>query len=156
MTFRTPLLLTAIAAAAITLPGLAQTATAQTANTITLTVTGINSTDGQLIVCLFDAKRDFPECEAGDGTARRVFRITGATTRLIVPLPANLPASGDYAVTVFHDKNSNGRLNTNFIGMPTEGVGVSGNPGGMPRYSRSQVTLTNGSAISITMRYLFD
>ena len=43
----------------------------------------------------------------------------------------------------------------NFIGMPTEGVGVSNNPGGMPHFSRSLVDLGPASAVSIRMRYLF-
>jgi uncharacterized protein (DUF2141 family) len=29
---------------------------------------------------------------------------------------------GTYAIAVFHDENSNGKLDTNFMGMPSEGV----------------------------------
>ncbi|GAA0272741.1 DUF2141 domain-containing protein [Alteraurantiacibacter aestuarii] len=138
-----------ISLAAITSsPAVAQ----QPGASFSLTVTQLSSTNGQLIVCLFREKADFPECEEGDGTWRRTYPITGATTRIQVPLPA----AGNYAVTVFHDENRNGRLGQNFIGMPTEGVGVSGNPGGMPRYARSQVPLAAGSTITIQMRYLFD
>jgi uncharacterized protein (DUF2141 family) len=34
-------------------------------------------------------------------------------------------ASGTYAVSVFHYENGNGKLDTNFMGMPREGVGAS-------------------------------
>lgn len=34
-------------------------------------------------------------------------------------------AAGDYAVSVFADVNDNGKLDTNFIGMPKEPVAVS-------------------------------
>ena len=32
---------------------------------------------------------------------------------------------GTYAVSLFHDENSNGKLDTNFLGIPREGVGAS-------------------------------
>ncbi len=35
--------------------------------------------------------------------------------------PAVTP--GDYAISVFQDENSNGKLERNFMGMPKEGVG---------------------------------
>lgn len=35
---------------------------------------------------------------------------------------------GPRAVRLFHDENSNGTLDTNFFGIPTEGYGFSNNP----------------------------
>lgn len=136
--------------AAISTPAGAQS-DSQASASISVTVTDLKSTSGQLIVCLFREQADFPECEEGDGTFRRIYPVTGTTTTINVPLPQ----AGAYAVTVFHDANRNGRLGQNFLGMPTEGVGVSNNPGGMPRFNRSLVDLAPGSAISIRMRYLF-
>ena len=37
---------------------------------------------------------------------------------------------GKYAVSVFHDENSNGKLDANFMGIPKEGVGASNNAKG--------------------------
>jgi len=47
---------------------------------------------------------------------------------------------GKYAVSVFHDENSNGKLDTNFLGIPREGVGASNNAKGHfgPRNSARQ------------------
>jgi uncharacterized protein (DUF2141 family) len=39
---------------------------------------------------------------------------------------SDIPA-GTYAISVFHDENDDGVLNTNFLGMPREGYGVSNN-----------------------------
>ncbi|HEX4504510.1 MAG TPA: DUF2141 domain-containing protein [Alphaproteobacteria bacterium] len=39
-----------------------------------------------------------------------------------------LPAPGAYAVALFHDENDDGHLNTNTLGIPTEGAGFSNNP----------------------------
>lgn len=37
---------------------------------------------------------------------------------------------GTYAITIFHDENSNGELDSNFIGIPKEGYGFSNNATG--------------------------
>jgi uncharacterized protein (DUF2141 family) len=34
-------------------------------------------------------------------------------------------APGPYALACFHDENANGRLDTNFVGIPSEGTGAS-------------------------------
>jgi uncharacterized protein (DUF2141 family) len=39
-------------------------------------------------------------------------------------------APGTYAVSVYHDENSNDKLDTNFLGIPREGVGASNNARG--------------------------
>jgi uncharacterized protein (DUF2141 family) len=39
---------------------------------------------------------------------------------------SDIPA-GAYAISVFHDENDDGVLNTNFLGMPREGYGISNN-----------------------------
>lgn len=125
---------------------------AQDNASISISVTGIRAVTGQLVVCLWSERRGFPTCREGDGVPRRTYSVTGTSMRIAFPLPR----AGNYAVTVFHDENRNGRLNQNFIGMPTEGVGVSGNPGGMPRFASSLVALQSGSTVPVQMRYLFD
>ncbi len=35
---------------------------------------------------------------------------------------------GTYALAVIHDENGNGKLDTNWVGIPTEGYGFSGLP----------------------------
>ena len=37
-------------------------------------------------------------------------------------------APGPKAVRLYHDENGNGKLDTNFFGIPTEGYGFSNNP----------------------------
>ena len=38
------------------------------------------------------------------------------------------PAKGRYAVVVYHDENNNRKFDRNWVGLPTEGFGVSNNP----------------------------
>jgi len=116
-----------------------------------VTVTGLHSSKGQLVACIWRDKPGFPSCEKSKSALRRVIPVSGETMRLSLPLPG----PGKYAVTVIHDEDSNGRMKHNFIGMPAEGVGISNNPGGMPGFDKSLVELASGSAITIRMKYLF-
>jgi uncharacterized protein (DUF2141 family) len=69
----------------------------------------------------------------------------------------NIP-SGTYAVSVFHDENSNGKLDTNFLGIPREGVGASNNAKGHlgpPKFSAAAFHHSGSrTALKITVKYL--
>ncbi len=51
----------------------------------------------------------------------------------------NIPY-GEYAVKVFHDENTNGKLDTNFFGIPKESYGFSNNVRGVgvPDYEEAK------------------
>ena len=80
-------------------------------------VTGeFRSVKGNLFIELADEK--------GAVLYAEIHPVTGntATVRFDSLLP------GPKAVRLFHDENSNGTLDTNFFGIPTEGYGFSNNP----------------------------
>lgn len=148
-------LLTAHIAALIAALGLAGASPARAADgaaSLTVKVSGLHSAKGRLIACLWRDKAKFPICEKSTSALRRDAPVTGA--RMAVRFE-NVPP-GNYAVTVVHDEDGNGRLKRNFLGMPLEGVGVSNNPGGMPRFRKSLVAVSGTRTISVQMRYLFD
>jgi uncharacterized protein (DUF2141 family) len=62
---------------------------------------------------------------------------------------------GTYAVVAFQDENGNGKVDRNFLGIPTEKIGFSNNPSlwGAPRFSDSKFVL-GGTAqrFAITLR----
>ncbi len=68
-----------------------------------------------------------------------------------------LPAPGFYAVALFHDENADGHLNTNALGIPTEGYGFSNNPTlyfGPPDLSRVRFALHAGdNRVDVRMKY---
>jgi uncharacterized protein (DUF2141 family) len=85
-----------------------------------------------------------------------------ARQQLPVTLPVTsacfaLPAPGYYAVALFHDENDDHHLNTNALGIPTEGIGFSNNPTlyfGPPDLSRVRISLHPGdNPIAIRMKY---
>ncbi len=65
-------------------------------------------------------------------------------------------APGTYAFVAFADENSNGKLDTNFVGMPTERYGFSNNVMGLfgpPDFSAASVQLTDDKrSVSIRLR----
>ena len=63
---------------------------------------------------------------------------------------------GVYAIAIIHDENANGKLDTNFLGIPAEGVGVSTNPRvfGKPSFEQGQFSLKGDAAISIVTKYI--
>lgn len=67
-------------------------------------------------------------------------------------------ASGTYAVAVFHDENSNGKLDTNFLGIPREGVGASNDAQGHfgpPKFDAAAFRFSGGRIdLKITIKYL--
>ena len=62
---------------------------------------------------------------------------------------------GIYAITTFHDENSNGILDRNFFHFPTEGYGFSTNPFlfGKPTFSDAEFPLKENIVIKIDMKY---
>ena len=95
---------------------------ASKAGGIKVEVTGFRNNNGKLGCSLFAGPEGFPR----DRT--KVFRrswapIQGARGECIF---SGIPA-GDYAVTVFHDENSNGKFDLNWVGYPLEGYGFSNN-----------------------------
>lgn len=145
-TFAAPLLPLVVAAAQ---PLLAQSGPPAS---LAVSVTGLHSARGQLVACLWRDKAGFPACEKSRTARRLVLPVSGTSMR--VDFPGIAP--GRYAVTVEHDENGDGKPGRNFIGMPTEGVGASNNPGGMPGYDKSLVNVSGAGAITVRMRYLFD
>ena len=65
----------------------------------------------------------------------------------------NLP-KGIYAVSFVHDENDNKKMDTNFIGIPTEDYGCSNNATGFmgpPKYKDAQFILQEDKIIEINI-----
>ncbi|GMQ27803.1 DUF2141 domain-containing protein [Algoriphagus confluentis] len=74
-----------------------------------------------------------------------------------ISIPSTLPTSklliedldaGTYAISIIHDENLNGKLDTNPVGYPTERFGFSNNPKiyfGPPSFEKAAFKLDKGS-----------
>lgn len=122
--------------------------------TIIVNVDGIKNNRGGLGVLIFNQSSGFPSDK------REAYRVYHST---LSALSYNVEFKdiefGTYAVTVFHDENLNRQLDTNWLGMPREGVGVSGEVKGFfgPRFKHSLFSVDKSSVvIGIDMKYLGD
>ena len=78
-------------------------------------------------------------------------RVAAAEATLIFEV-----VPGTYAVAVHHDANANGKMDTNFLGIPNEGYGVSNDPRPRfraPRFEEARVVVSRDTALVIRMAY---
>lgn len=101
-------------------------------------------------LCVTADPAHFPDCSKADALKRTV-PASARTVRLEGLAP------GSYAVSLFHDENQNGRLDTLF-GIPREGFGFSRNPVvrfGPPRFDAARFEMTAPTTEqAIRLRYL--
>jgi uncharacterized protein (DUF2141 family) len=120
---------------------------------ITVKVTNLRSTNGDLVVALFNSKQGFP-VKIETAVRKLVIQADGVQHEAVFD---DVPY-GTWAVSVQHDENRNGKLDTNFLGMPKEGVGASNNPRsrfGPPSFDSAKFTVDkNENEIVINLRYL--
>jgi uncharacterized protein (DUF2141 family) len=135
---------------ALMLGGAALAAQARAAD-LTVRIGPIDADEGTLYVAVFGSGANFPrEVRHGlqipaslrgrDGTLRAVF--------------ADLPP-GRYALTVFHDKDGNGKLTANLMGQPTEPYAFSNDAKGAfgpPRFEDAAFDLPpDGASVVLSM-----
>ena len=121
----------------LTIAFLLTTATLAHAATLNVTVTGANSDEGHLLISLFDRAEFFPDKPEKAIYAKKV-RLKNRRAKVSL----NKLKAGDYAIAIAHDANDNGKLDTNGIGIPTEGFGFSRNPKimvGPPKFEKSRI-----------------
>jgi uncharacterized protein (DUF2141 family) len=112
-------------------------------------IKNVDDRPGALMVGLFDSEKTFlkkamrgEKLIAHAGSVRAVFKNV---------------KPGEYAISVFHDVNENGKLDKNFIGIPKEGVGASNDAMGSfgpPSFEKAKFKCPRLDAVSVTMKYL--
>jgi uncharacterized protein (DUF2141 family) len=107
--------------------------------------------NGLVHVCLTRSADHFPNCADDPGAIKRSMP-TNQALRFAIEMPP-----GAYALSVIHDENGNGRLDTS-LGIPREGFGFSNNPRiwfGPPSFNSARFLLApGGTALSVTMKYM--
>lgn len=106
-------------------------------------------TGGQLLVALCDEARFLRPAAGACAVERAVSLPLSGAVRL------QPPAAGRYAITVIHDRNGNGRLDTNFLGIPREAVAVSRNPPprrGPPRFADAAFDYQPSAPLQFSIR----
>jgi len=117
------------------------------AGNLHITVENLKNDKGQLVIAVFANKKDYLKKPFGEAAVKIREDLTGATEF------RDLPA-GTYAVAAYHDKNSNGDLDT-FLVVPKEDYGFSNDarsPFGPPSFKAASVEVAAAADVHITIR----
>ena len=110
--------------------------------TLTVVISDVRSDIGVLNIGIYDNKNDW----LGSSTVQkrsltvREHNVGGVVTTSFEVEP------GEYAISVHHDDNDNGKMDTNFIGIPKEPTGLSNGAVpkfGPPKYKDAAFLVTN-------------
>lgn len=101
---------------------------------LSVVITGINEARGNIRVGLFDNEGNFLKKTVKGKT------VKAGVDKVTVAFEDVTP--GEYAVSVIHDANENGELDSNFMGIPQEGFGFGNNAMGTfgpPSFEKAKV-----------------
>src|SRR5215475_7423576 len=122
-------------------------------NLVHVEINRLHSDKGQVMCALFSSAAGYPK-DYGKAIARAKSEIAGG--QAVCEFPG--VSAGTYAVAVFHDENSNGKLDTKFMGIPREGVGASNDAKGHfgpPKFEAAAFRFSGGRLdLKITINYL--
>ena len=121
--------------------------------TLTVTIINFRNNLGQVSVALYNKGEAFPK--SPDKALKIVYAPIRGKKAVVVF--ESLPP-GEYAISVFHDENKNGKMDTYFFGIPKEGVGASNDARGHlgpPHYKDAKFNLSGSiRSMSINLVYL--
>jgi len=117
--------------------------------TLTITVVGMDSSEGNLGILIFNNDKGWPEDRQAALKDIAVPAQQGTQSVKVQLLP------GRYAVALIHDVNKNHKLDKNFLGMPKEQWGMSNNPHATikaPPIEKAMFTLSGDQEVKIQLQ----
>ena len=111
---------------------------------LTVKISDLKSNTGIVQVGLFNSKGDFLK-KVYKGLPSEI-KSNGAVVTF-----SNIP-KGEYAISAYHDKNNNTKLDTNFMGIPKEDVACSNNAKGVmgpPKYEDAKFQINKDLKIEV-------
>jgi len=116
---------------------------------VKVTITGIENTDGNVVIGIYNSKSTFPVF----GKEMQGAKIKPTKTGSLNYTFENLP-DGTYAIAVWHDENDNQEMDKNIFGAPKENYGFSKNifgTFGPPDYEEVLFEVKNGKIVKLTI-----
>lgn len=121
---------------------------------VEVTIDNFDSDKGVCKACIFSDAATY----AGKGKPLLCKDATIQHKRTVIQFDQLSP--GYYAIALFHDKNNNGQMDTNFLGIPKEGYGASKNKlpfAAAPKFEDNKFYITPGKVMTlpVKLRYIF-
>jgi uncharacterized protein (DUF2141 family) len=139
--------------AALATPMAASVAAVATADSsLDVSVSGLRNKKGNVLVCLTAKAKAFPDCSKDPNALKRTVKATAAGS-----ISFGEVAAGTYALSLIHDENANGKLDTS-MAIPNEGFGFSRNPKimfGPPSFKAAAFALAGAGKQTVKMKYMF-
>ena len=117
---------------------------------IHVNIPNIKNTTGNIACGIFESPEGFPDKFLASAKAITIRKIQETKAQCYF---SDIPP-GTYAIAVIHDENMNGELDTNWLGVPTEGYGFSNttiDEFGAPAFSAASFPY-DGQNIDLTIR----
>ncbi|WP_138433822.1 DUF2141 domain-containing protein [Winogradskyella algicola] len=119
---------------------------AQEVFSLTVQVEDVANNDGKMFIAVYDSETDFLD-KSYKGVISSITNKSCTVTFKEIP-------EGTYAVSIFHDENDNGKLDSNFVGIPKEDYGCSNNAKGFmgpPKWKDAKFDLKTNKTITIRL-----
>jgi uncharacterized protein (DUF2141 family) len=128
------------------------TTTPTPGSTLDVAVSGLRNVKGNVLICVTADSKAFPDCSK-DPASRKAIIAADKAARVRFPGMA----AGAYAISLIHDENANGKLDTKAM-IPGEGFGFSNNPMimfGPPGFKRAKFVVGEGLTVqAVKMKYM--
>lgn len=115
---------------------------------LTIKISNIEKIKGEIKVGIFNTDTNFLK----EGYAIKNYSIKVENNTAILTI-TDLP-KGEYAITMYHDQNSDNECNRNFIGIPKEPYGFSNNirpKMSAPKYKDCKFILSENKTLNIKL-----
>jgi uncharacterized protein (DUF2141 family) len=127
-------------------------ATAPVTTTVDVSISGLRSAKGNVLVCLTANPKHFPDC----GKDPKALKQSVTASKAGSVQFANV-VPGTYALALVHDENANNKMDL-AVFLPKEGFAFSRNPAvvfGPPKFGSAQFKVTDaGVTQKVTMKYM--
>ena len=119
----------------------------QEKHNLEIKITGISQVQGSMMIAIYQPQHEFLGEEGFYFEAIPVKNSGQLTVHTLLP-------EGKYAISIFHDLNSDGELNTNLLGIPKEPYGFSITRGsfGPPSFEEASFLVSSGKQIEIEIK----
>ena len=109
-------------------------------------IAGLEHSKGQILVSIFKDAESFPR-KPEKAYLNLTLKIANLSCQTEIDIPP-----GTYAISVVHDENGNNQVDTNWLGIPNEPLGLSNSSGkGRPDFEKAKFTIVAGEVLKLVI-----